>query len=158
MPELPETPRGELIRSDEEIGEAGELPRHPIDLPLFFFLLTFAITLDIAGIVPIVGTILNFIIGPIIWLTYFFVGAKSLSATMKWLVAALMSSDFVLESFPFIQDLPINTVTAFLVYLLMHPRTAEFLEKAQGAFGRLIGYNKIAEAVGKVAKAVGKAV
>jgi hypothetical protein len=135
-----EIPRGLRIRASQELTSARERAeetgRHPIPLPLFFFLLMLALMLDLATLVPGLGTIFNFLIGPIIWVTYYVVGTKGLAAAVKkWIVAFLAGAGFFAELIPGVQVLPINTVVAITVYLLMSPRVTAIFERV----GKLTG-------------------
>lgn len=139
-----------MIRAKEELARAAESPQHPIPLPLFIFLLCLAGLLDVFGAIPVLGTILNALLGPIIWLVYYFVGAKGLAAVVRWIAVFLMAAGFFSELLPAVQAFPINTVVAITVYLIMHPKAAEAFERAKAMIGRAARFQKAAAVAKKV--------
>lgn len=154
-------PRGVLIRAQQELRaaqeRAEETGQHPIPLPLFFFLLTLAMMLDALTLIPIVGTIANFVIGPAIWITYYFVGVKGLAIVTRFAIIFLITSGFLVELIPGLQKLPINTTLAVVVYFLMSPQIASISERVRAVLGKSTQFRQTEEMTQKARPVIGKA-
>jgi hypothetical protein len=126
-------PRGVLIRAAADISKAKEKEepqRHPIPFPVFLMILGFSLILDLVLTpIPAIGTAMELIFGSALWIFYFLVGAKGIATLVRILVLIIMSSAFIAELLPGIQVLPINTIVAIIVYIIMSPKVASVIEK-----------------------------
>lgn len=143
-------PRGVRIRTARELKDAeGREEEQPkIPLPAFLFLLFIAAAadlLDLVELIPIIGTLIAFvfgmILGAILWVTYFALGARSTAA----LVA--MAGGALTEFIPGLSILPLNVITAVSVYLLMNP---QIIERVVGAAAGIGGRTRSVQKIGRV--------
>jgi hypothetical protein len=129
--------RGALIR-ESGTGDAQKEKSAPkIPLPAFFFLLFVALAADLIDLlefIPVLGSLLAFvfgmILGAILWITYWALGARSLSAIVA------MAVGVILELIPGISTLPFNVIVAVLVYLITN---SKLIERLKGIVGGLTG-------------------
>lgn len=110
------------------------------------FLIGIAIIADLIGflgLIPVLKPlVLGFgaILGAILWVTYFALGARSA------LAVAAMALTYFIELVPVLSFLPTYTITAILVYLLMNTQvlqkagaTARFIPNPAAQTSRLLG-------------------
>lgn len=154
-----EIPRGALVRAAKEISRAEEsnAQQPGISLPIFLFILHLAAAadlIDLIEVIPKVGILIGLVFGKlfgvILLLTYWGVGARSVLPIATAIIGT------ILELMPGISMLPINTLTALIVYMIMNP--PQIIKRMMGAAGVFAGGSKIApkaaQTIGAVAKTV----
>ena len=115
--------QNEVNQYEEGIDAAKRMP--------FIILFPCAIISDFADLIPVVGTIGKFIALPIIWYSYYITGTTAFGQDEKykievsWKIRLLFRALGIIDIIPFINALPLTTLSVFVIWNQTRKQMAE---------------------------------